>query len=178
MESIRSALSATACSLVDAAAKRLGPAFDPLADELVPHLFNLGGRSNRVFIRSAEGAMKAVADHCQLERLLPTFRPALVSKSVSRRQFVATATVGVFTGATNDGQRRRYADDVVELAIAVRALGDDGLCAWTCGQFDECTWTGIEPAVAERRRRQGAPDGQGLVRGRAFRMARRRRHVR
>ena len=179
MESIRSALSATACSLVDAAAKRLGPAFDPLADEIVPHLLNLGGRSNRVFIRSAEGAMKAVAEHCQLVRLLPTFRPALVSKSVSRRQFVATAALGVFTGATNDGQRRRYADDIVELAIAVRALGHGGLCAWACGQLDEGTWpAAVNAAAAERRRRQGAPDGQGFVRSRARRVARRRRHVR
>ena len=64
--SLRSALSTTTCGLVAAVAAAVGREFDPLTDALMGALLELAGRSNKIFARGAESALKAVADNCHV----------------------------------------------------------------------------------------------------------------
>jgi hypothetical protein len=71
MLSLRSALSTTTCALVAAAATTLGRALEPLADPLLTALLELAGRSNRIFVRAAETALRAIADHGHVRAPVP-----------------------------------------------------------------------------------------------------------
>lgn len=55
----------------------------------------------------------------QLARAFPMLRQALATKSATKRQVVSVAIVSFFVG-TDDALRRRYTDDVTEIAILVR----------------------------------------------------------
>ena len=55
----------------------------------------------------------------QLARAFPMLRQALATKSATKRQVVSVAIVSFFVG-TDDALRRRYTDDVTEIAIIVR----------------------------------------------------------
>ena len=68
MLSMRSALSTTACTLVGALAVRLGRHLEPVLDDMLAALLELSGRSNRIFVKNAETALKALTTHCAVRR--------------------------------------------------------------------------------------------------------------